>query len=76
MLRGNNTAVKKLNYIKYQSKFGLFYRVNNLSYTNQFNYYTFLFFLYQEQYFTTIYKTPVLLKNINAIEVVPYDILK
>lgn len=69
-------AVKKLNYIKYQSKFGLFYRVNSLSYTNQFNYYTFLFFLYQEQYFTTIYKTPVLLKNINAIEVVPYDILK
>lgn len=37
---------------------------------------TFLFFLYQQQYFSTIYKTPVLLKNINALDVVPYSTLK
>lgn len=37
---------------------------------------TFLFFLYQQHYFSVIYKTPVVLKNINALDVVPYSTLK
>lgn len=42
----------------------------------EFSVHTFLFFLYQQQYFSTIYKTPVVLKNINALDVVPYSTLK
>ena len=43
---------------------------------SEFSVHTFLFFLYQQQYFSTIYKTPVVLKNINALDVVPYSTLK
>lgn len=43
---------------------------------SEFSVHTFLFFLYQQQYFSTLYKTPVVLKNINALDVVPYSTLK
>jgi len=43
---------------------------------SEFSVHTFLFFLYQQHYFSTIYKTPVVLKNINALDVVPYSTLK
>ena len=42
---------------------------------NEFNPYTFWFFLYQEHYFSLLYKTPMTLKNINALEVVPRSLL-
>lgn len=36
----------------------------------------FFYFLYQQQYFSSIYKTPVLLKNINSVDIIPYSTLK
>lgn len=58
------------------SKFTFLQKTATLSSANQLNLYTFWFFLYQQQYFSHLYKTPILLKNINAISVVPYSILK
>lgn len=58
------------------SKFAFLQKNSSLSSANQLNLYSFWFFLYQQHYFSCIYKTPILLKNMNAIDIVPHSILK
>lgn len=70
------SSATKFKAITTLSKFALLQKPATLTAANQLNLYTFWFFLYQQQYFSTIYKTPMMLKNINAIDVVPYSILK
>lgn len=69
-------SAAKFRAVNILSKFTLLQKTATLSSANQLNLYTFWFFLYQQQYFSHLYKTPILLKNINAISVVPYSILK
>ncbi len=69
-------SVKALQYLKYDQKIRLFQNFQTSQTFDEYRCYDFLFFLYQQQYFSSIYKTPVLLQNINTLNVVPYSILK
>ena len=59
-----------------QNSFKILQAANVNAGISEMSVHTFLFFLYQQHYFSTIYKTPVVLKNINALDVVPYSTLK
>lgn len=70
----NSPTTNTTSYLKNSLK--ILQAANINSGISEFSVHTFLFFLYQQHYFSTIYKTPVVLKNINALDVVPYSTLK